>query len=53
MSILSVMVLLVLILVIGLGFFLYKNFHDDQREVRDLLQQTQAEDEEQDKTSVL
>jgi LPXTG-motif cell wall-anchored protein len=41
-----------LLLVIALGYFLYKN-RRDQQEVQELLRRSQAEDEEQDKNSIV
>lgn len=43
--------LLMLILAVALGYFLYKN-RQDKRKLMQLLRDTKAEDEEHDKTSV-
>jgi len=45
------LVLLVLVLLVGLGFFLYQN-QQDKRELRKLLRDTRAEDEEHDRTRI-
>lgn len=47
-----ILALLLLSLVIGLGFFLYRNYYDE-RDVQQLLRETKAEDDERDRTSVL
>lgn len=46
------LILLVLALLVGLGYFFYKN-RQDERELQKLLRDTQAEDEAQDKTSII
>jgi uncharacterized protein HemX len=46
------LILLVLALLVGLGYFLYKN-QQDERALQKLLRDTQAEDEAHDKTSIL
>lgn len=43
--------LLLLLLAVGLGYFLYKN-RQDKRELQKLLRDTQAEDEAHDKTDI-
>jgi hypothetical protein len=45
------LVLLVLVLLVGLGLFLYKN-QQDKRELQKLLRDTRAEDEEHDRTRI-
>jgi hypothetical protein len=45
------LVLFLLLLLVGVGYFLYKNHHDE-RELQKLLRETQAEDDEHDKTSI-
>lgn len=46
------LILLVLALLVGLGYFLYKN-QQDEREQQKLLRDTQAEDAAHDKTSII
>ncbi len=46
------LIVLGLLILIGLGFFLYKN-QQDEHSLQDLLKETEAEDEEHDKTSVI
>lgn len=46
------LIVLGLLILIGLGFFLYKN-QQDENSLQDLLKETEAEDEEHDKTSVI
>jgi hypothetical protein len=44
--------LLVLLLLLGVGLFVYKN-RQDRREVEKLLRETQAEDEAHEKSSIV
>jgi len=43
--------LLLLALTVGLGYYLYTN-RQDKRELQKLLRETQAEDEEHDRTQI-
>ena len=45
------LILLLLALLVGLGFFLYQNLQDE-RDLKQHLSDTQAEDEAHDRTSV-
>ncbi len=45
------LVLLVLVLLVGVGYFLYKN-QQDECELQKLLRDTRAEDEEHDRTRI-
>ncbi|MCB1852689.1 MAG: hypothetical protein KDI83_18240 [Gammaproteobacteria bacterium] len=45
-------VFMILLPVVGLGYFLYKN-QQDKRELQKLLRDTQAEDEAHDKTDII
>jgi hypothetical protein len=44
-------VLLLLVLLVGVGYFLYKN-QQDECELQELLRETRAEDEEHDRTRI-
>jgi hypothetical protein len=46
------LILLVLALLVGIGFFLYKNLQDE-RDLQKLVRDTQAEDEAHDRTHIL
>jgi len=45
------LILLLLLLLVGVGFFLYKNLQDE-RDLQKHLHDTQAEDEAHDRTSI-
>lgn len=45
------LMLLVLMLLIGIGYFFYKN-QQDKRDIQQLLHDTEADDEAHDKTSI-
>lgn len=46
------LIFLALAILVGVGFFLYKN-QQDERDLQKLLRDTQAEDEEHDKTRII
>ena len=46
-----ILLMLLLLLAFGLGYFLYKN-RQDKRDLREFLRDTQAEDDAHDKTDI-